>query len=64
MKVLFCEYFDGAYLTYGFMPNRLQIKMNSEGIIDYLHKLRFFNATQEFLEPGFGDGSYLMSQDK
>jgi hypothetical protein len=46
------------------MPNGLQIQMNSEGIIDCLHKLRFFNAAQEFLEPGFGDGSYLMNQDK
>ena len=59
-----CEYFERAYLTYGFMPNGLQIQMNSEGIIDCLHKLRFFNAAQEFLEPGFGDGSYLMNQDK
>jgi len=59
-----CEYFERAYLTYGFMPNGLQIQMNSEGIIDCLHKVRFFNAAQEFLEPVFGDGSYLMSQDE
>lgn len=41
--------------------NGLQVQMNPEGIIDCLHKFRFFNAPQDFLKPTFRDGSYLMS---